>query len=653
MKSICGYWALDGAPTSPDTLLAMRVAAVRCASPHREQWQGESLAFGAAWWSPQSDLQPAQCIAQHSATGCVVVADARLDNPAELRVALDLQAPAGAPDSTTDHAATLILHAWLRWGEDCVDHIDGDFAFAVHDPRHNLVYLARDRMGERPLYVHHEPGKQLVFGSTSHSVLAHPRVSKDINEARIADYLLEGVGGGLEGVDFTSTFHLAVERHPPRRATLVTPQQYRQRRYWALEPGKAGPLPKTDDEWAEALIAAMDRAVAQRLSGPQRVGSMLSGGLDSTSLAIIAGDQLHAAGKLPLPTFSAIDSSRSDCLETRAVRIAAQMPIFQSTLIDIANLGDLRSELDRFLDEFDEPFDAGMALLDSQYAAAALKGLDSVIDGGNGDSLFLPGNTLRRQIRSGHWLTAWRNAKGLTRFGGRPWDHLRGPLSSALVPDWLRTWLAPTRDRRWQHALLNKALLSPDFACRTQVGERLRRLTALRSPLPLQETAPEAAEALMHTFPVAGAERYARVAARHGITPLSPFSEHNLLELCVHLPDRQRLHGGWTKPVLRHAMRERMPDPVRLRHDKQHLGQRLSHTLWKQRSNHLETILLARRHMLEPYINLKRLDAAAERQRNSAVLTAWGQMLFAVRLAHWLAARSTPTAFMNDARPKA
>ena len=219
-------------------------------------------------------------------------------------------------------------------------------------------------------------------------------------------------------------------------------------------------------------------------------------------------------------------------------------------MVDLASLGTLLPELERFLEEFDEPFDASVALLDAQYANAASAGLDGVIDGGNGDTLFLPGGTLYRQIRTGHWRAAWRNAQGLTRFGGSPWRHLRAPLRTALTPDWLRRVLAPSRECRWQQEIIAEAKLNPTFAQRTQIVDRLRKIRALRSSSPL-DTATEAAEAIQHTFPVVGAERYARIAARHGITPLTPFSERHLLELCVNLPGHQRLRDGWSKAVLR------------------------------------------------------------------------------------------------------
>lgn len=114
----------------------------------------------------------------------------------------------------------------------------------------------------------------------------------------------------------------------PATYCRVTPETHQLRQYWKLEPGCSGSLPTTDDDWADALTEALERAVEQRMAGPERVGSKLSGGLDSTSLTIIAGQQLLAAGRPPLPMFSRIDSGLSGCLETKAVRELAGMPCF-------------------------------------------------------------------------------------------------------------------------------------------------------------------------------------------------------------------------------------------------------------------------------------------------------------------------------------
>lgn len=636
MKSICGYWAPDGAPSAPGTLDAMRLAGVHARAPHLQQWRGDGIAFGSAWWSPQPGLEPPPCIAVHADTGCVVVADARLDEPLALREALGL--PPETPPDSHDPAAGLILQAWLRWGEGCVERIDGDFAFAVRDPRHDCLFLARDRMAGRPLYVHHVPGRLLVFGSTSHAVLAHPRVPRDINEARIADFLVEG----LEGVDFTSTFHLAVERHPPRHALRVTPETHQLRQYWKLEPGRSGPLPGTDDDWADALTEALERAVAQRLQGAGRVGSMLSGGLDSTSLAIIAGEQLRAAGRQPLPTFSAIHGGLPGCKETEAVRQLLPLPIFQGHITDLADLGSGIPALRRFLEDFDEPFDSNMALVDAQYLGAATHGVDAVIDGIDGDTLFSAGDVLRRQLRAGHWPSALRNTRGMTRiYGGLTGLRLLPPLRSALMPAGVRRLLWPLRSYQRRRQYVACSLIHPDFAVRIDLEERLERMRALRSLSPWPSPEMEAAEGLQHTFPVVGLERYHRVAARYGVTPLHPFTERRLLELCVNLPDRQRLRDGWSKPILRHAMRGRMPDPVRWRSDKQHLGWRLNHALWQTRQGGLQRLLEESRGRLRPYVELDKIDGLVAQLGGPRADPVLGQLLYACVLAHWLSRQGT------------
>ena len=609
MKAICGWWALDGRPTPPPTLDAMRSAGLHASSPHTQQWRGDggALAFGSSCWSPQPGLAAPACIATHPESGCAVVADARLDNPAELRAAMDLPAPDDAPDSRTDHATALILQAWLRWGQACVERIDGDFAFAVHDPREQLVYLARDRMGCCPLYVHHVPGRLLVFGSTSQAVLAHPWVPADLNEARIADVMVPG----LEALDFTSTFHTQVMRSPPRHHFVVTRDRHALRQYWRLAPGKAAAAPRSDDEWVEALTSALDDAVARSLAGPGRVGSTLSGGLDSTSLAYIASDLLQATGGHALETFSAIDGSRADCPETAAVRLSTGRPGLNPTLIDTAALGDLQPGIEQLCETFDEPFDAHMTLVHAQYLAAARAGLSSLIDGIDGDTMFRSGNTIRRQLLSGHWAAALGNARGLAHYSGTPWSRLAPSVRSALLPGWLRRPVARFRREQRLDGFLANSIIHPEFAASVDLAGRWRTMAAQRSATPLSSPAEEAVEALQHASLAVAFERYRRIAAWHGMTPVHPLANRALMELSIGFGDRQRLHDGWTKAVLRQAMRGRLPEPVRLRRDKVHLSWYLTPRLWRHRRALLRDTLLDAGNRLAPYVDGGKLQAIA------------------------------------------
>src|SRR5690606_3393582 len=161
-----------------------------------------------------------------------------------------------------------------------------------------------------------------------------------------------------------------------------------------------------------------------------------------------------------LPIVSAIHSGLPGCKETEAVGHLRTMPIFDPQLADIADLGALETELQRFLAEFDEPFDAGCTLLDAQYANAARIGVDGVIDGIDGDNLFSDGDALRRQVRGLRWGEALANARGLGRiYGGPTWFHLLLAARSSALPDWLRQALRPLRARRQYRRLLQHGLL--------------------------------------------------------------------------------------------------------------------------------------------------------------------------------------------------
>ncbi len=629
MNWICGYWMLDGECIDPVVLPHMLHAGSSVETQALETWNADNypIAFGAVSWSPQADLKQAACIARHPESGCVAIADARLDNPEELRDALGLS-------GINASAARLILHAWLHWGEDCVSRIDGDFAFAVHDPRRQLLFIARDRMGVRPLYIHHQPGKRLVFGSTSHSVLAHPQVPGALNEARVADYLLELAGRGLEGVDFTSTFHSAVQRHPPRMATTTTPRGQRVRQYWVLEPGRAGTLPRTDSEWVEALDSVLEGAVSRQRRGPSRVGCMLSGGMDSTALAMIAADQLQAEGSAPLHTFSAIDSSRADCLETRAVLASIRRPGLQPHLFDIAQPDVTHSSLQGFLDDFDEPFDMGMALLDAQYLSAARAGVDAVIDGIDGDTLFSAAGVVQEQVRSGQWPAAWANIRGMQHiWNGGLLPYLRMFALPGLAPDWLH------RLRSWQQHQCVKAIpdtpMSVDFLARNGIGDRLKRYAVENAPGAALDPVERRCHSLMRSLHASALERYHRVASRHGVTPLHPFFDRRVLELGVHVPGHLRLRDGQTKAILREAMRGRMPDAVRVRTDKEHLGWRLTTRLWDARADGLQQRLKCTE-MLAGIIDPQLLQSLGQDPESKPGAYPSGNRVFVGQLAHWL-----------------
>jgi asparagine synthase (glutamine-hydrolysing) len=630
MQGFCGFIHFDAAPPAPDVLARMRDALVRTAWSRGDAWQSDGVGLAATHWARGERPHAPTLLHLDAATGCRVVADARLDDRDALAAALGLS-------RDLDDAA-LLLHAWLRWGDHCVERLEGDFAFAIHDPRRAALFLARDRMGVRPLFWHHVAGRLCVFGSSPAAVLAHPSVPATIDEGRIADFLVTQ----LEGIDKTSTFHRDIQRLPPAHAIVLTADGARSRRYWSLADAATPALPQTDAAWADAVTAALERAVANHLSDHDTVGCMLSGGLDSSSLAVIASQQLMAAGRGPLPTFSSIDSGDPDCAETRAIRAMLALPGLAPTLVDHDDLEALRPHLLQDIAHAEEPIDAMVALLHAQYRMASVQGVDALMDGIDGDSLFSHGAGLVRQLRGGRWREAWRNAHAHQRIFDQPglarWA-LAQAARSALVPDRLRAPVARLRLGAATRSNIRESLIAPDFARRIDLRARLATL-ARHGSHDRSDVRAEAIATLDRPSVTVALERYQRIGAAHGVQPRHPFTDRRLMELCIHLPDRQRFDAGWSKAVLRRALQGRLPDAVCWRMGKQHLGWALTRRLMAPELGALAGRLAGQRDLLAPYVDLSRLDRALAAVGRPGDDDAALMVFEAAALAGWLTRRT-------------
>ena len=310
---------------------------------------------------------------KHKETGCIITADVRLDNRDALLDALGL---ADRRDSTGD--AELILIAYLEWGEQCLDRLLGDFAFAIWDPRKQQLFCARDHFGLRPFYYHHAPGKRFLFASDARAILVLPQVPYRINEGRVADFLVPQ----LQWIDYTSTFYEGVYRLPPGHKATITLTRLEVVEYWKSEPvPEASPM--SDEDYAEGLLEVLTQAVESRLRAPAgAVGSMLSGGMDSGSVVAIGKDLLGARDCGPLPTYSGVQYRDSDCAESRAIYAALTMPSISPVLVHPD------AQQDRFealVSDIEEPFDGEFTILKAIYLAARDQGQRVVLDGAGGD----------------------------------------------------------------------------------------------------------------------------------------------------------------------------------------------------------------------------------------------------------------------------
>lgn len=615
MSGICGVWMFDGATIS---LAPILVRLEQRGPDGTREWKDGGVALGHALLATTPEALVEQLPLGDAASGCTINADARLDNRDALIGALGLSG-----ETRTIGDGELILRAYLEWGEDCPQHLLGDFAFAIWDARRQRLFCARDQMGMRQLIYHHAPGRLFSFATDAEALVAHPAVPKRINEARIADFLDD-----LEGIDFTSTFFEDVFRLPPAHALVVDAGGLSMRRYWALEPGPALEL-DSDEAYAAAFLTVFTEAVRCRLRSAGPIGSMLSGGLDSGSVAAIAARLLGIRGDRPLKTFSAIGPEPETCAESDAIRVALGIDGIEPTLVDHSALGPMLDELWRLEGETGEPFDQHMTLIRAVYLAAGRSGVRVILDGVAGDVVLMASNRVAAHLRKGQIRSAWADACGQQAYWKIPNYRFRSFLAgawAAFVPNVIRH---ARRRLAWRIGDATVGLgrsIRPDFARRAGLRARraaLRARTALYDLPDLERRI----EAISHAHLVVARERYDRTAAAVGIEPRDPFIDIRLIEFCLSLPADQMQRGGWPKHILRRATAGSIPDAIRWRLGKEHLGWAFTKRLFDEFPGWRGS-LEAARPLLSRYVRLRRHDRNAkpdklERQFGLFVLARW------------------------------
>jgi asparagine synthase (glutamine-hydrolysing) len=243
-----------------------------------------------------------------------IVADCRVDARAALIANLEEHGHhniAEIPD------AELILRAYTVWGDNCADHLLGDYAFAIWDGPHRRLFCARDQFGVKPFYYAHI-GFRLIFSNTLDCVRQHPAVSGDLNDLAIADFLLFDMIQEPGATSFKD-----VHRLPPAHTLTVAGENILIRRYWTLP--LSGPIHHVrDNDCVEKFRELMDTAVADRLR-TNNAGVLMSGGLDSSTVAASAQRSLVRNGiDSGLRAYTEIFESLIPHEESRYARLVAE-----------------------------------------------------------------------------------------------------------------------------------------------------------------------------------------------------------------------------------------------------------------------------------------------------------------------------------------
>ena len=603
MSGIAGHIRFDGGPVGLGHIETMTRKMAHRGPDGINHWVNGPVGLGHCLLRTTEEAEHEQQPVANEDQSAVLVFDGWLQNWIELRSELLSRGVRLRNRSDSE----LVLRAYETWGHRCVDHLHGDFALGIWDGRRQEAFCARDRIGMRPFHYAFAPTFGFRFASDPEAVVDPALMPCRLDEGRIADAIV----GGLEGLDQTSTFYLDVHRLPPAHLLIISRAGLRTEKYWTFDPPRVLHL-SSDEAYAEAFREVFSDAVKCRLRGGATTVAMLSGGLDSGSVVATARTLRARAGGPPLRTFSAVGPDPNACVETRSIHAAAGMDGLTRQLVDYSDLAEFMPELANLTLDLSNPFDCNMTLVRAVYLAAHRAGAKAILDGVGGDLVLSGSGFLPYLLRRGRWTKAWHEARARrTFYGGGKSDiaTLLEAARSAFAPNWLRRLRRQSsQSRGGMGRPWSGSLIDPDFADRTGLAERYTAFASNR-PVNVYPGAPmQRAAGIFHFHIAAARERYEREAARLGLEPRDPFFDLRMIMFCVSLPVEQMVRDGWTKFVMRSALAGQLPDAVRWRRGKEHLGWAFTQAIMRSQRDHLLQTVAECRARLVPYIDVEAFD---------------------------------------------
>jgi asparagine synthase (glutamine-hydrolysing) len=529
--------------------------------------------------------------------------------------------------------AEVIVHAYEQDGEDFVADLDGMFALAVWDGPARKLVLARDRMGEKPLYYYDGPGV-FAFGSELRALLEHPDVPRELDLQSLARYLL------VEAVPAPHSIFAGIAKVPPAHTLVVSPGAKPQlARYWTLP---FAPDRSIDEvEWSERLIHQLDASVRSRLGSDVPVGVFVSGGIDSGAVTAMAARQADAP---PLQTFAVgFETPRYD--ERRFARlVSARFGTEHHEIVFSAT--DALSLMDRVGSLLDEPLVDTSFLPKYALARAARGSIKVALSGDGGDEIFCGYPTFLADSPA-RWLRAVLPPPA-RRVAGWLVDRL--PASSTygsmdfLLRQFTRSLPYPPAVRTQLQlggltASEQTRLLAPGIRHALRTFDPYAELTdgieqsALRDPI----------ERLIHhhaRFYLADQTLVAmdRASMAAGLEVRAPFLDPALIELAGRIPSRLKLHGWTTKHILKRALTGILPAAI-VQRRKHGLGVPIAVWLRGPLRDVMEARLaptrVRRRGLFDPTVVARLVAEHLDGRRNHRKIL-WALMMFDAWCDHYL-----------------
>lgn len=551
---------------------------------------------------PRQEIQ----IAKHGRR--IIAGDLRLDNRRELISELNLR----NDQQTTDQQ--IVLQAFEHWGMEFLRHLTGDYAFGIWCGEERSLLLVRDRLGVRPLF-YKQSRQTFLFGSEAKFIA--PEVWKHADEKTIANFLV-GMTHLPEEIGSTG-----IRRLPAGHILKWSGGAVGVEEYWRLLPGRKV-VPNPSRQFREKLT----NAVSCRLGGADTTGCMLSGGLDSSAVSLIARDLTKNSCTDGLPTYSFVFNDSEELDERRYIEAVLETGGFNARLIEADRFPPLEN-IEARLEEQDGFFlAAGLPRNHRLYEIAAGDNISVLLDGHGGDEVVGHGlGRLLELARKGKYLSmALLLPAACKLIDQNPLQTFFEVLERSGGNS-RRNIIARRIARRINCYGFSQQSDATDSGPAEVLNEDVLALVEEESAHPKHLSSEEfnwieedlAAQLLSLSSPLSqhAFEVLDRSSSRHGISARFPFFDLRLVELCMSLPSNEKLRRGQTRSILRRALKSRFPREVLNRADKTDFRLDIAKGLVNHHNDILDSLLSDGQQTIGKFVKLSSLKDRVATLRDS------------------------------------
>jgi len=539
-----------------------------------------------------------------------VISSARIDNREALAKTLGI--PQEQAQQYSDN--WLIARCYLEWGRECPVHLQGDFSFAVWDSKSRSLFLARDQFGSGQIY-YHQSESRLIFSSSLAGLLSCPEIPREVNPRAIASSLTLIPTG-----NYSETVYLNVCQIPPGHTLTQQGNQLNLRQFWSF--AQIRPVRyQRSEEYLEAFHEIFSTAVGNRLRSNKPVGVLLSGGVDSGSVAVEAarqlgerGQTLHAYTAAPHPGATIIQAESEVGDETQLARLTcSKHPNIRHTIVVPAVASPIEA-IDKTLQILGHPhFSAtNCHWILAISEAMQQQGLGVALNGQCGNaSISWPGNRsrlLRELLMSGQFGRYSRELGDLRR--GLKMNLTRSLASlvvAPLLPAWVYAGLQ--KYRSGEDFCSAGSPINPEFARQIHLRQHAIENGVFRKHL----HNPDYRNYFLHWGKHSLTSVGAALSAPFGLDRRDPTSDLKLIEFCFGIPESEYIIEGQPRQLIRRAMLNQLPAEVLFNRKR---GSQSADTVWRVRkhaSDIEDALLSAEKYDLpRKYLDMKKIRQVFE-----------------------------------------